>query len=186
MIRLGLCCIFREAPIRFRTTTATSLARKPRPEQLGKLNRLCLENAAALQQAVSFCAANGIGAFRVNSQILPLKTHPKVGYDVKDLPDGREIEARFKEAGRLRNKSGLRLSFHISSPRGGWKIGEDPKPHADMIDPSDFPACWETLDITVEVEAKAKEPAVYALRDAQKKKGAEVFAGQASPLAESL
>ena len=123
MIRLGLCCIFREAPIRFRTATATATGRLPRNEQLDKLNRLCLENAAALRDAVEFCGGSGIGAFRVNSQILPLKTHPTAGYELHDLPDGDEIIDRFKAVGRLRKKLNLRLSFHpdqfviLNSPR---------------------------------------------------------------------
>lgn len=306
MIRLGLCCIFREAPIRFRTTTAASTARLPRKEQLGKLNQLCLENAAALNDAVKYCAENGIGAFRINSQILPLKTHPEVGYNIHDLPDGDEITDRFKAGGRLRKKLGLRLSFHpdqfvilnspradvvessvkelayqaevsewvgadvlnihgggaygdktaalerltaavkklpkairslltfenddrtftpadllpvcratgvplvydahhhrclpdgltekkatdaalstwgreplfhISSPKNGWDSGDDPKPHADFIDPDDFPACWNNLALTVEVEAKAKEPAVTGLRNALKNKKVPVWPG---------
>ena len=48
MIRLGLCCIFREAPIKFRTTTATVLKRLPRNEGRKKLADLCAANAAAL------------------------------------------------------------------------------------------------------------------------------------------
>lgn len=299
MIRLGLCCMFREEPIRFRTTTATHLLKLTKNERLEKLNCICLDNASALQDAIIFCAENGIGAFRVNSQILPLKTHPKVGYNVPDLLDGDEIISRFKAAGRLRKKHDVRLSFHpdqfvvlnsprtevvessirelayqvevarwigadvvnihgggaygdkpaaldrltatvkklpkrirnlltfenddrtftpsdllpaccetgipmvydahhhrclpdglsekqateaalstwnreplfhISSPKNKWQSGEDPKPHADLIDPPDFPVCWKKLALTVDVEAKAKEPAVIALREALKKK----------------
>lgn len=57
--------------------------------------------------------------------------------------------------------------FHISSPRAGWKSG-DPRPHADLIDPADVPVYWRQLGITltVDVEAKAKERAVIALRQA--------------------
>jgi UV DNA damage endonuclease len=112
MIRLGLCCIFRDAPIKFRTTTATALKRLPRQEARKKLAGLCAENAAALMEALQYCAANGIGCFRVNSQILPLKTHPEVGYDVEELPDGRQIVERFRECGRFARKAGLRTSFH--------------------------------------------------------------------------
>jgi len=53
---------------------------------------------------------------------------------------------------------------HISSPRNGWQ-GGNPKPHADYIDPADFPACWLGRKMTVDVEAKAKELAVIALMD---------------------
>jgi UV DNA damage endonuclease len=55
--------------------------------------------------------------------------------------------------------------FHISSPRAGWGRG-DPRPHADFIDPADVPASWRGLALTVDVEAKAKERAVVAVRDA--------------------
>jgi UV DNA damage endonuclease len=53
--------------------------------------------------------------------------------------------------------------FHISSPRDGW-LGPAPQRHHDFIDLRDFPACWESLDITVEIEAKAKEVAIARLR----------------------
>lgn len=112
MIRLGLCCIFREAPIRFRTTTATAAQRLPRPEALRKLAALCRENASSLLQAIQFCAANGIGAFRVNSQILPLKTHPQAGYDMDELPGGADLVHAFRQCGALARQTGIRLLFH--------------------------------------------------------------------------
>lgn len=71
MIRLGLCCAFRDQPIKFANTTATAIGKMRRPDALTKLSRLCLENAAALLAALRFCADNGIGSLRVNSQILP-------------------------------------------------------------------------------------------------------------------
>jgi hypothetical protein len=37
MIRLGLCCIFREEPIAFRRTTATALAGLSKRERLARL-----------------------------------------------------------------------------------------------------------------------------------------------------
>ena len=52
--------------------------------------------------------------------------------------------------------------FHISSPIEGWK-GAKPKRHHDFIDLKDFPVFWYDLDMTVEVEAKAKEVAVLKL-----------------------
>ena len=55
--------------------------------------------------------------------------------------------------------------MHISSPRDGWRAS-NPRPHADYIDPEDFPAAWLGRRITVDVEAKAKERAVLALMEA--------------------
>lgn len=292
MIRLGLCCMFRDAPIKFVTTTATAISKMKRPDALAKLSRLCLVNADALHTALQFCADNGIGCFRVNSQILPIKTHPTCGYAVNDLPDGDEIIRRFQECGQFAKTHQLRTCFHpdqfvvmnsprldvveksvleleyqgqvaewigadvinihgggaygdkpkalaefarnldllsprvrsrltvenddktytpadllpicnatgiplvydvhhhrclpddlsveqatkkalatwdreplfhLSSPIDGWD-GEKPERHHDFIDVSDFPDCWRRKQITVEVEAKAKEVAVEKLR----------------------
>ena len=122
-MRLGLCCIFREAPIKFRSTTATAIKKLSRNEGRKKLADLCAANAAALMEALQFCSANGIGCFRVNSQILPLKTHPDVGYSVRELPGGRQIIEQFQACGKFAKKAGLRTTFHpdqfvvLNSPR---------------------------------------------------------------------
>ena len=292
MIRFGLCCIFRDQPIKFADTTATAISRMKRADALTKLARLCDANAGALLASLRFCGDHGIGCFRINSRILPLKTHPAHGYDVADLPGSDEIIRRFKECGafakehrlrtsfhpdqfvvlnspranvvdaslreveyqaevaewvgadvvnvhggggygdkrkaladfarglsRLSNRARRRLTvenddriftpadllplcrregiplvydvhhhrcnqdelpeaeatkravaswnreplFHISSPVEGWS-GPMPRRHHDFIDLRDFPECWRDLDVTVEVEAKAKESAVLKLK----------------------
>lgn len=123
MIRLGLCCIFRDQPIRFVTTTATAIAMMKRPDALAKLSRLCMENANALLASLQFCAEHGIGCFRINSQILPIKTHPECGYNIGDLPGDGEIVRRFQECGKIVKKHKLRTCFHpdqfvvLNSPR---------------------------------------------------------------------
>ncbi len=123
VIRLGLCCLFRDQPIKFATTTATAIGKMKRPDALAKLSRLCMANADALLAALQFCAENKIGCFRVNSQLLPIKTHPTCGYSVGDLPDGDKIIRRFKECGKFVQKHKLRTSFHpdqfvvMNSPR---------------------------------------------------------------------
>ncbi len=291
MIRLGLCCTFRDEPIKFRVATAAALSRLDRKEADAKLATLCLANADALMAALKFCAAVGIGCFRVNSQVLPLKTQPTFAYDLASLPDGVAIVDRFRACGVFARERGLRTCFHpdqfvvlnsrrpevvaasireleyqaevaewigadvinihgggafgdkpaaladfaraldllsprararltvenddrvftptdllpvcravgiplvydahhhrcnpdglgvaeataealstwdreplfhISSPIAGWD-GPRPERHHDFIDLADFPACWRDLDLTVEVEAKAKEVAVLKL-----------------------
>jgi len=291
MIGLGLCCIFRDQPIKFPATTAAALNRMGRADGLTKLGRLCLANAEALLASLRFCAENGIGCFRIHSQVLPLKTHPQHGYRTEDLAEGAEVVRKFRDCGEFARRHGLRTCFHpdqfvvlnsprpevvdasireleyqaevaewvaadvvnihgggaygdkrkaleglarnlgllshgvrsrltvenddtvytpadllplcraegvpfvydvhhhrchgdglseaeateravatwgreplfhLSSPLAGWD-GPKPGRHHDFIDVRDFPACWRGLDLTVEVEAKAKEVAVLRL-----------------------
>ncbi|HVK14588.1 MAG TPA: UV DNA damage repair endonuclease UvsE [Gemmataceae bacterium] len=112
MIRLGLCCTFLNEPIKFQTTTAAFLSRRPRADGLTKLGQLARANADALLAALAFCSTNGIGAFRINSGILPLKTHPQHGYDVSELPEGAATIERFRACGRFAAEHNLRTSFH--------------------------------------------------------------------------
>jgi len=290
-MRFGLCCTFLNEPIRFRRTTARSLRSMNRREALARLSEICLHNARSLRSAVGYCAARGIGSFRINSRILPLKTHPTAGYEVEELPGGKAVREAFQSAGADAEKAGIRLTFHpdqfvllgspreevteasiaeleyqgevaewvgadvinihgggaygdkasalgrmeenlyrlsrrvrerltlenddriyspadllplcrrlgigfvydihhhrclpdglteeeaarealgtwnreplfhLSSPRNGWG-GGDPRPHHDFIDPRDLPGGWRELEITVEVEAKAKEEAILLL-----------------------
>jgi UV DNA damage endonuclease len=295
MLRLGLCCLFNQAPIRFRSATAKFVRPLDRPAQLVKLSELCLDNARSLVTAVEEVHRLGFGSFRVSSPLLPLYTHPEVGYHLGDLPDAREITATLRSVKALKEKYQIRLSFHpdqftllssprpevtaaslkdldyqvmladligadvinihgggvygdkqsalsrlvkeisalpeairsrltlenddrsytvedllpvcgqldiplvydvhhhrcnpddltvaaateaclqswrrlgrepyfhISSPKHGWN--SNPGPHADFIDIADFPAEWQGLDATIDVEAKAKELAVLKLKD---------------------
>lgn len=88
-----------------------------------KLSEICLANADSLLRALQFCAKHGIGCFRINSQILPLKTHPVCGYDVNELPDGNVIIERFKKCGDFARANEIRTCFHpdqfvvLNSPR---------------------------------------------------------------------
>lgn len=111
-LRLGLCCQFAAEPIKFRATTATAMLRLPKPARLARLAELCRANAEALLAALEYCASHGIGAFRIISQILPVKTHPEAGYAMDELPGGAEIIAAFRESGRFARANNLRLSFH--------------------------------------------------------------------------
>jgi UV DNA damage endonuclease len=123
MIRLGLCCTFSEQPIKFRNTMVKAIRAMKRDAALAKLSGLCMANAEALMESLQFCSGNGIGCFRINSQILPLKTHAECGYSMSDLPGGAEIVQRFKECGEFAKSHDIRTCFHpdqfvvLNSPR---------------------------------------------------------------------
>jgi UV DNA damage endonuclease len=122
MIRWGLCCIFREEPIRFRRATAKYLSKLAPDERMRHLSSICMHNAKSLLKALQFCRHNGINAFRINSQILPLKTHPQIGYEIEALPQSVEVVNQFKKCGDYCRQHNLRTSFHpdqfivLSSP----------------------------------------------------------------------
>ncbi len=122
MIRFGLCCVFKEHPVKFRKATATYLSRHCRKDRENQLARLCAGNAESLLKALEFCRKNKIGSFRINSQILPLKTHPEMGYDVDDLPGSHKITDAFKACGAFGRDHDIRTTFHpdqfivLSSP----------------------------------------------------------------------
>lgn len=83
-------------------------------------------------------------------------------YDVhhhRCLPDGLSVAQATAAAIKTWDREPL---FHISSPRAGWRAA-NPSWHHDHIDMDDFPVEWRRLDVTVEVEAKAKELAVERL-----------------------
>lgn len=83
-------------------------------------------------------------------------------YDVhhhRCLPDGWTIQKATDAVLKTWNREPV---FHISSARQGW-AGLQPAWHHDYIDPKDFPRQWRGRDVTVEVEAKAKELAVFRL-----------------------
>jgi UV DNA damage endonuclease len=116
------------------------------------LSRISLEN-----DDVSFTPAD----------LLPICQKLKIPmvYDVhhhRCNPDELTIEEATLRAVQTWQDLGREPYFHLSSPKSGWLKGS-PKPHADYIDPADFPSCWKNYNITVDIEAKAKELAVLKL-----------------------
>ncbi len=129
MIRLGLCCIFRDEPIKFRTTTAAAVKKLRQHERFAKLADICLSNAHALLEALQYCSGHGIGCFRISSQILPIKTHPEVSYDLDDLPGGEQIVDQFRRCGEFARANGLRITFHPDQ----FVVLNSPKP--EVVEP---------------------------------------------------
>lgn len=113
MIRWGLCCQFVDATsIKFRTATHRYVSGLEPAARRDYLVGIARHNAAALAQAVEFCHVLGIGAFRINSQILPLATHPVTGYTLGSLDDAVDLAAEFAAVRPLATSLGIRLSFH--------------------------------------------------------------------------
>lgn len=291
-MRLGLCCIFRDEDINFKTRQAGYIEKFPKDKQLDLISTTILHNSSSLMKALDYCASHEIGSFRVNSGFLPLKSHPNLRYELHELPDFMLIRDILEACRAFRNKTNIRLTFHpdqftllssskekvtsqsfdelqyqaeladligadviilhgggaygdkasalkrvsdnieklpeivrtklalenddrvytprdllplcrstgvpfvydvhhhrclrddltieevtkdaastwnreplfhLSSPKNGWQA-KDVRSHHDFIDPADIPAIWRDIEVTVEVEAKAKEVAVAKLQ----------------------
>lgn len=83
-----------------------------RLDGLKKVSNLVKSNVEALMQAITYCSSNGIGCFRVGSSILPLKTHPELGYTMEELPDGLSYIDQFQKCGEFAKQNNIRLCFH--------------------------------------------------------------------------
>ncbi len=122
MLRFGLCCLFKNEAITFRTTTVKTLATLPRDRQLIKLSEICLHNAHNLHRALEAVHRFGIGAFRIMSPLFPRMTHPEAGYTLAQLPDGEAVCMALEACRLLALQQQIRLSFHpdqfvvLSSP----------------------------------------------------------------------
>jgi UV DNA damage endonuclease len=111
-MRFGLCCLFKDEKVPFRTTTATALSGMPREDQLDKLSGICRDNVRNLHLALETVHRLGIGAFRIMSPLFPRMTHPDVGYELGELPDGDAVVQQLRAIRSYAGEHDIRLSFH--------------------------------------------------------------------------
>jgi UV DNA damage endonuclease len=113
MLRLGLCCGFvGEQSIRFRTTTVRYSSSLPPTERQRFVHELAAHNVAALRGSIAWCASHGVGAFRVPSGLLPMYTHPAIGWRLDESARGEEIARGLRGVGEEARRRGVRLSLH--------------------------------------------------------------------------
>ena len=111
-LRFGLCCQFLDHPIRFRTATHRYVSGLSAAARLAYLGSIARDNADALLRAIRVCHRLGIGAFRVNSQFLPLVTHAESGYVLDDIDPSGEIRTMLGRARETAFELDVRLSLH--------------------------------------------------------------------------
>lgn len=125
MINFGLCCLFKKENIKFRRTTAKALGTLSHEERSIKLSDICLNNAVQLFEALKKCKELKIRSFRILSPLLPLYTHPVVGYTLEELNCREDVYAIFNKIKEYSSSNNIRTSFHpdqfilLSSPDQG-------------------------------------------------------------------
>jgi len=110
--RLGLCCGFVDVAITFRRATARYASGLSETQRIEYLQTIARDNSEALLQAIRFCAEQGIGAFRINSQIFPLYTHPVLGYAFDAIDAQGAIRNTLGTVKQEASDAHIRLSFH--------------------------------------------------------------------------
>lgn len=120
--RFGLCCTFLKEDISFKTRTAKYLSKFEKKKRFAMLAETLMHNLKSLGKAMSYCLSHGIGSFRITSRFFPLKTHPVLGYSLRDLPDHGHILSQLANLAVRKRECGLRFSLHpdqftlLSSP----------------------------------------------------------------------
>jgi UV DNA damage endonuclease len=122
-LRLGLCCLFKEQPIKFRQTTARYLSKLGPAAGRRYQDEIAQHNLQTLAAALKTCRHLGIRAFRISSQLLPLATHPDWRFDLARLQCEERFAAPLQACRQLAIDLDIRLSMHpdqfvvLSSPR---------------------------------------------------------------------
>lgn len=108
--RYGYCCInlsLSDGGI----TTNRGMVKKTFDEKgLVYASELSLKNSNDLLKVIEWNKENGIGMYRMSSDIFPWCSE----YELSDLPDYTEISEIFRKIGILAMESGIRLTFHPS------------------------------------------------------------------------
>jgi UV DNA damage endonuclease len=99
-MNLGLCCLFKEEDIKFKTFTLKNFS-------LQKADEVYSHNIEQLQKAFNYCNKNNIASYRVSSDILP-----KFGTLLKRGDLNLEFLQPFLEKLQNLNSHNLLLSFH--------------------------------------------------------------------------
>lgn len=91
MLNFGLCCQFKEQPIKFKTATVKYALLNNK----SYLEDIYSNNIKSLFKSIDYCYLNNIRAFRVSSNLFPLATHPNFNFDIKIVADSLNIIADY-------------------------------------------------------------------------------------------
>lgn len=70
-LKLGLCCLFHNEPIKFKTYTKTALLKLSKADRTDKILSIITHNIKTLQQAIIYCYENNIESYRFSSDLSP-------------------------------------------------------------------------------------------------------------------
>ncbi len=122
------------------------------------LSELIIANLEDLKLVLKWNEENDHRFFRVSSEIFPFWSHPELGYELEDLPNGDVIIKLLAEVGDYATKHNHRLTTHpgpfnvLASPNEEVvrKAVIDLNCHSKMFDYMGFePSCYNKINIHV-------------------------------------
>ena len=136
--RYGYCCINLSLADDGVTTNRGMVKKTFDLRGLTYASELALKNSKDLLRVIEWNKQNGIGMYRMSSDIFPWCSE----YELKDLPDYEEICEIFINIGILAKESKIRLTFHPSpyavlashNPNVVKKAVKEISQHAEMMD----------------------------------------------------
>lgn len=136
--RFGYCCINLSLSELGVTTNRGMVKKTFDAKGLFYASELALKNTKDLVKILEWNRDNGIGMYRMSSDIFPWCSE----YEIKDLPDFQEISEILKSVGEFSIHHGIRLTFHPSpyavlashNPDVVKKAVKEISQHAEIMD----------------------------------------------------
>jgi UV DNA damage endonuclease len=148
--RLGLVCITHSDEVRYKTVTRKRLLQFEAGEQKRVLRELYAANLARLNAALDFCAARGLGLYRMTSNLFPF-ADDAAGSDVLE-----EFAGGLRGTGARAAELGIRLVLHpdqfvvlsSDSPQTVANSVKILESHARVMDMLGLPrSAWALIEI---------------------------------------
>lgn len=131
-VKFGLCCLFHEENIKYKTYTKSGLQKLSLSEQKDKVLSVIIHNINSLQYSLNYCHLNSIDSFRISSDLFP-------HYDyIKTILTNNDFDYLFNKLNNLKTYN-LTLSMH---PGQHVNLGS-PTPEVVESSKKDLEMHWE-------------------------------------------
>ncbi len=157
-IMIGYACINMELREQNVFTNRTLRKATLLKEGYGYLSELIISNLTDLKTILQWNELNNLKFMRISSEIFPFWSHPDLGYELEDLPNGELIISILAEIGAYADANNHRLTTHpgpfnvLASPNPDvvHKALLDLECHSKMFDYMGFePSVYNKINIHV-------------------------------------
>lgn len=104
-LKLGLCCLFHNEPIKFKTYTKTALLKLSDSDRTDKILNIISHNIKTLQDSIDYCYKNNIESYRFSSDLFPHFDY------ISSILSDRDMSWLFEKLKAIDTKN-IKLSCH--------------------------------------------------------------------------